>query len=225
MAVLVPENDRSSSPSVLHCLPLGNSRGKYLQFHSFDESYVARLRAGDFRTQEHFGAYFSTLIQLKLRSRLQSREAIEDVRQETFVRFYTALRDGKILYPERLGSFVNSVCNNVLLEHYRANVRHGSLDDDEDEHKDLPDYKTDPLGALASKETENKVREVLKQLPERDRRLLCEVFLEERDKDEVCREFGVDRDYLRVLMHRAKKAFKSLFLGTMGEDSQEVNSA
>ena len=107
-----------------------------MQFHSFDESYVTRLLAGDLRTQEHFGAYFSTLIQLKLRSRLQSREAIEDVRQETFVRFYSALRDGKILHPERLGSFVNSVCNNVLLEHYRASARHGSLDDEDDDEDD-----------------------------------------------------------------------------------------
>jgi RNA polymerase sigma-70 factor (ECF subfamily) len=49
-------------------------------------------------------------------------------------------------------------------------------------------------------------------LPERDRRLLREVFLEERDKDEVCRDFGVDRDYLRVLLHRAKQSFKSLYL-------------
>jgi RNA polymerase sigma-70 factor, ECF subfamily len=210
---------------VLHCAPLAGSRGKYLQFHSFDESYVTRLRAGDFRTQEHFGAYFTTLIQLKLRSRLQSREAIEDVRQETFVRFYAALRDGKILHPERLGSFVNSVCNNVLLEHYRASARQGARDDDDDERKEPPDYAVDLLGVLASKETEKKVREILQRLPERDQRLLREVFLEERDKDEVCREFGVDRDYLRVLLHRAKKSFKSLFLSSIGEDSQEFNSA
>lgn len=43
-----------------------------MQFQSFDESYVERLRAGDFRTQEHFVAYFSELLQLKLRSRLHS---------------------------------------------------------------------------------------------------------------------------------------------------------
>lgn len=196
-----------------------------MQFHSFDESYVTRLRAGDFRTQEHFGAYFSTLIQLKLRSRLQSREAIEDVRQETFVRFYAALRDGKILHPERLGSFVNSVCNNVLMEHYRASARQGSLEDDDDQQKELPGNAMDLLGMLASKETEKKVREILEQLPERDRRLLREIFLEERDKDEVCRELGVDRDYLRVLLHRAKKSFKSLFLNSLGDGSQELNSA
>jgi RNA polymerase sigma-70 factor, ECF subfamily len=194
-----------------------------LQFHSFDEAYVDRLRAGDFRTQEHFGVYFTALIQVKLRSRLQSREAIEDVRQETFARFYAALRDGKILHPERLGSFVNSVCNNVLLEHYRASARHISLD--EDEQKDIPAQATDLLGVLAAKETEKKIREILDQLSERDRRLLRDVFLEERDKDEVCRDFGVDREYLRVLLHRAKLSFKSLYRKHTGNDSPEFTPA
>jgi len=194
-----------------------------LQFQSFDDSYVALLRAGDFRTQEHFGAYFTALIQVKLRSRLQSREAIEDIRQETFARFYVALREGKILHPERLGSFVNSVCNNVLLEHYRAAARHSSLDDEE--QRDFPAFGIDLLGILVARETEKKVREVLDQLPERDRRLLREVFLEERDKDEVCREFGVDREYLRVLLHRAKRSFKSLYLKNMGNDSPEFTPA
>ncbi len=193
-----------------------------MQFQSFDEAYVERLRAGDFRTQENFGAYFSALIQVKLRSRLQSREAIEDVRQETFARFYVALRDGKIVHPERLGSFVNSICNNVLLEHYRASARTSSLDDD-DEQYELPAHAFDLLGSLVAKETEKKVREILEQLSERDRRLLREVFLEERDKDEVCRDFGVDRDYLRVLLHRAKQAFKSLYLKT--NDSPEFTPA
>jgi RNA polymerase sigma-70 factor (ECF subfamily) len=192
-----------------------------LQFHSFDEAYVERLRAGDFRTQEHFGAYFSELIQVKMRSRLQSREAVEDVRQETFARFFAALRDGKILYPERLGSFVNSVCNNVLLEHYRENARETSLDDDD--QKELPACATDLSDALVSKEMEEKVREVLGQLSERDRRLLREVFLEERDKDEVCRSFGVDREYLRVLLHRAKQSFKSVYL--KNNDSPEFTPA
>jgi len=62
------------------------------------------------------------------------------------------------------------------------------------------------------------VREILDGLPERDRRLLREVFLEERDKDQVCRDFGVDRDYLRVLLHRAKQAFKALYLMNMGDE-------
>jgi RNA polymerase sigma-70 factor (ECF subfamily) len=65
---------------------------------------------------------------------------------------------------------------------------------------------------VAAKELEEKVREILDEMPERDRRILREVFLEERDKSAVCRDFGVDRDYLRVLLHRAKQGFKSLYL-------------
>jgi RNA polymerase sigma-70 factor (ECF subfamily) len=200
-----------------------------LQFHTFNDAYFERLQAGDSRTQEHFGAYFSALIHVKLRSRLESREAIEDVRQETFARFYAALRQGKIQHPERLGSFVNSICNNVLLEHFRAAKHHTSLDDNNDdddgEKKDFPAPATDLLGALAAKETEEKVWEILQQLAERDRRLLREVFLEERDKDEVCRDFGVDREYLRVLLHRAKHAFKELYRKHRGDGSREFTTA
>ena len=185
-----------------------------MQFQSFDESYLSRLRSGDFRTQEHFSAYFSALIKIKLGSRLRSPETIEDMRQETFARFFVALREGKILQPDRLGSFVNSICNNVLLEHYRAAARNTPLEDEQE--RDGPSVDHDLLGALVSKETENKVREILESLSERDRRLLREVFLEERDKDEVCRDFGVDREYLRVLLHRAKQAFKASYLKQVG---------
>jgi RNA polymerase sigma-70 factor (ECF subfamily) len=181
-----------------------------LQLQSFDESYVERLQAGDFRTQEHFVAYFSELIQLKLRSRLHSPQAIEDVRQETFTRVFAALRGGKIRQPDRLGAFVNSMCNNVLLEHYRASSRDSSLDDEE--QQDFPATNVDVLGAVAAKQMGEKIREILEDMPERDRRLLREIFLEERDKDDVCRDFGVDREYLRVLLHRAKLSFKSLYL-------------
>ena len=158
-------------------------------------------------------AYFSELIQLKLRSRLRSPQAIEDVRQETFTRVFAALHGGKVRQPERLGAFVNSMCNNVLLEHYRASSRDSSLEDEDQE--DFPAISVDLLGALAAKQLGEKIREILEEMPERDRRLLREVFLEERDKDAVCRDFGVDRDYLRVLLHRAKLSFKSLYLKNM----------
>jgi RNA polymerase sigma-70 factor, ECF subfamily len=182
-----------------------------LQFHEFDVSYLERLCSGDFRTESHFVAYFSELIQLKLRSRVRSPQAVEDLRQETFARVFVALRSqGKLRQPERLGAFVNSVCNNVLLEHYRSSSREDSIEDDESVN--VPDPSLDVLAILSHKEMEQKVRQVLDELSERDRRLLREIFLEERDKDAVCHDFGVDRDYLRVLLHRAKQAFKEVYL-------------
>lgn len=194
-----------------------------MQLQSFDESYVERLQEGDFRTQEHFVAYFTELIQLKLRSRVHSPQAIEDIRQETFTRVFVALRDGKLRQADRLGAFVNSMCNNVLLEHYRRSSRDTPLEDEE--QKDFPAVTVDVLGAIAAKQMGEKIREILEELPEKDRRLLREVFLEERNKDEVCRDFGVDRDYLRVLLHRAKQSFKSQYLKNIAERPPGVVTA
>ena len=66
-------------------------------------------------------------------------------------------------------------------------------------------------GFLVSKQTREQVRKVLERLPEKDRQLLRAIFLEEKEKDQVCSEFGVDRDYLRVLLHRAKNNFRVFY--------------
>jgi RNA polymerase sigma-70 factor (ECF subfamily) len=189
--------------------------GPVLQFYSFDAGYVDNLCAGDYRTQEHFVAYFTGLLQLKLRSRLQSSQAIEDVCQETFARVFSVLRkDGGLRQPESLGAFVNTVCNRVLFEQYRSNGSHESLD--VEGRPELPDKRANALDIVATGQIKDKVREILLELDPRDRSLLKAVFLDERDRDEVCSEFGVDRDYLRVLLHRAKQEFKTEYVKRIG---------
>jgi RNA polymerase sigma-70 factor, ECF subfamily len=189
-----------------------------LEFFAFDASYVERLRSGDAYIEEHFVTYFSELIRLKLRSRLNSKEAIEDVRQETFMRVLALLRgDGGIRQPDRLGPFVSSVCNHVLLEHYRSKKRLEANIDDETAAA-VAGREPSALSLLEAKDNERVVRQILNQLTERDRRLLQSVLLEERDKDEVCAEFGISREYLRVLVHRAKQSFKSFYINRLGDN-------
>ena len=189
-----------------------------LQFFTFDATYVDSLCAGDRSTQEHFVGYFSALIQMKLRSRLQSPQAADDVRQETFARVLKALRvPGTLRQPERLGAFVNTVCNHVLFEHYRASGRSDSLDDEG--QAELPAVGASALDIASQKQMKVKVQEILLEMPPRDRALLQAVFLDERDRDEVCREFRVDRDYLRVLLHRAKQEFKTEYIKRLGDQT------
>jgi len=187
---------------------------KTLQFYEFDAGYLESLRAGDFRTQEHFVGYFTELLHLKLRSRIKSPQSIEDVRQETFARVLTALRKKDTLQqPERLGAFVNSVCNNVLFEHYRSSSRSESLDDAD--RPEIPATGADALSLVVDSQLKAKFVDFVgyagpRSLP------VTGVFLDERDRDEVCREFGVDREYLRVLLFRAKQDFKIAYLKRMG---------
>jgi len=182
-----------------------------VELYSFDDDYVRRLRDGDRWTEEHFLRYFNELLLIKLRSRVRSMQAIDDVRQEVFVRVFRTLRSSEgVRDGRRLGSFVNSICHNVLFESFRTKRDLETLGE---EHRNLADEAVSVEQALVTGETTAQVRRVLDQLEPKDAQLLRAAFLEERDKNDICREYGVDRDYLRVLLHRAKEKFRSAFPG------------
>ena len=73
----------------------------------------------------------------------------------------------------------------------------------------VPDLET----MVESKQSSERVQKILLGLPARDRELLRAVFWEEKDKDTVCRDIGANRNYLRVLLRRAKKKFKVAYEG------------
>src|SRR5437762_1523456 len=114
--------------------------------YEFDANYVRGLVEGDGSIEEHFVTYFSEFLSLKLRSRLRSRDLIEDVGQETFARVFKVLRQQQgIEHPERLGSFVNSVCNNVLFERFREHNRYAAMSPQSDGWPDSRIKMDEPL--------------------------------------------------------------------------------
>jgi DNA-directed RNA polymerase specialized sigma24 family protein len=94
-----------------------------------------------------------------------------------------------------------------MLEFYKARARNPEADPDANEPIDR---SIDMDGSLVAEENKKLVRTVLGELPEADRKLLKMVFLDEADRNEVCRIMNVDRGYLRVLLHRALMRFKEL---------------
>ena len=179
-----------------------------MELFAFTREYVERLREGDPSTEQHFVAYFDQLLRIKLRARMLASETVEDLRQETYIRVLVTLRKDGIRQPERFGAFVNSTCNYVLQEFYRASSRTSPWDDS---YLEMPDRAVNVEGLLVTRQMKDRVRQVIEELPKKDRDLIRAFFLEEKDKDEVCRQFGVDRDYLRVLLHRAKDKFRVLY--------------
>lgn len=179
---------------------------------SFDEDYVRRLTDGDPATEQHFTRFFGDLLRIKLRHRLRTADAVEDVRQETFLRvFETLRRKGGVERPERLGAFVNSVSNNVMLELFRSQGRTTMMPE---EGLEPAANEPDAEATLVTEERKQQVRRAMQNLPQKERDLLRMLFLEERDKDEVCRSFGVDRNYLRVLVHRATARLRDSYRRT-----------
>ena len=185
-----------------------------MDLFKFDKEYVDRLRDGEPETEAHFVSYFGQILGIMLRARRLPPERVDDIRQEALTRVIAILRrDGGIREPERFGAFVSSVCKNVLRENARDWAKNLSLQENQ---IDVPDKIVDLERSLISKETKKKVREILNEMNPRDRDLLRAIFLEEKDKDEICTQFGADREYLRVLLYRAKERFRSSFLRNAG---------
>jgi RNA polymerase sigma-70 factor, ECF subfamily len=179
-----------------------------MDFFPFDDDYVRRLRDGDRLTEEHFVAYFTPILRIKVRSRLRSPEATEDVVQDTFLRVFRNLRgagSNEIRNGHSFGAFVLGVCNNVILETNRGDKRTEPI---EDEH----------LAELVTKETREDelikeqrracVRRVISEMSTREQDILNALFFREITKAEACAEFGVEAGYLRVLLHRALQKFR-----------------
>lgn len=175
---------------------------------SFNEDYVRRLIEGEPAVEQHFIAYFGELLHIKLRARVRSPQLIEDVRQETFLRVFRILRSTGIQHPERLGAFVNTVCNNVMFEAFRSESRFSEMGE---EGAAMIDPRPGTDETFLTSERKRQVETILRELPQKDRELLQAVFIDEQDKDDVCRRFDIERSYLRVLLHRARIRFKDLF--------------
>jgi RNA polymerase sigma-70 factor (ECF subfamily) len=176
-----------------------------MDLFSFDDDYVRRLREGDRETAAHFYSYFCELLHAKLRRKLRSPDAVEEVRQDVFVRVLKSL--DQIKDGTRLGAFVNTTCNHVLLEHYRQESRAVSLEEQpEIVVDDESDRKVDAARNIL------RVHKVLLEMDEHDAAILKAIFLDEEDKDAICRRHHVDRAYLRVLVHRAKAKFRAAYL-------------
>ena len=183
-----------------------------MQFHSFDDDYLQRLASGDAAIERHFSLYFGDLLSLKLRVRIRSAQLIEDIRQETLLRVLQIVRKRGVEHPERFGAFVSAVCNNVLMEQVRAESRHERSDSE----PELIDETVDLDAPLISGQRRRQVESVLADLPAKDCDLLRLLFLEDRDRLELCEQYGVTEDYLRVLLHRAKSRFRSIYSARYG---------
>jgi RNA polymerase sigma-70 factor, ECF subfamily len=173
-----------------------------MDFFAFDDEYVRRLRGGDRWTEEHYFRYFKLFLTLKLRGRGVAPGDLDDVIQEVHSRVFKELRgEGGPREGHKFGAYVNSICNHVMQESARKQR-------DTRELEDIFSSPDDALRDIITKETEARVHRTLASLGQRDAGILRAVFIQQEDKDQICGRFGVTREYLRVLVHRALEKFR-----------------
>jgi RNA polymerase sigma factor (sigma-70 family) len=174
----------------------------------FDERFIAGLQKGDPQIQAAFVAFFRTPTWVMARRRLRSLELSEDVAQETLMRVLRYFQSGKGLDdPKCLPGFVWGTCKRVILEIHNKEPHRPTPG-----NWDVPDGGRGPEEQAVTEERKRIVRKILSRLRPRYRDLLVQAWIEEKEPAELCARFGVDPDYLRVLMFRARQKFKEAVL-------------
>lgn len=130
---------------------------------------------------------------------------VDDLVQETLARFFRAEQRQAIRNTTEFGAFLNGVCRNVILEYRRRIRREPAID---------PDIPIPDKGVRAEAEIlemRDAIDSGLKELAERDRLILRALYLEGREKEEICTEWGMSDAQFRVVLFRAKERFRRVY--------------
>jgi RNA polymerase sigma-70 factor, ECF subfamily len=130
---------------------------------------------------------------------------VDDLVQESLLRFFRAEQRQTIRNTEELGAFLNGVCRNVILEYRRKVRREPPMDPD----APIPDPGIRPDADLL--ELRDSINNGLKELAERDRTILRALYLEGKEKEEICREWKMSDAQFRVVLFRAKERFRRAY--------------
>lgn len=141
--------------------------------------------------------------------RVRDPEAAADILQDAAVTTLEKLRNGEIAQPENLGGYLYRVAINHLRNHRRKDRSalsspvqleelRDSIDDPEWERIGRPQW------AAAA-------RRMLEEMPAaRDRELLARFYLDDEDKDAICRVLNLSQEHFNRVIFRARNRFRAL---------------
>jgi RNA polymerase sigma-70 factor (ECF subfamily) len=158
----------------------------------------------------------STLARYRLRLRYKvsyhlgsSCPDVDDVVQETMVRFLSALKTEKMRSPESTAAFLSGICNNVVREYKRLQMKEPLSEPGAAAFERAQGPGVDVV------ELRQVISMVMVQLAPKDYEILRAFYLEERDKGEICRALGVSEVQFRVALFRAKEKFREIYRQTL----------
>ncbi|MBV8895405.1 MAG: sigma-70 family RNA polymerase sigma factor [Acidobacteriaceae bacterium] len=130
---------------------------------------------------------------------------VDDIVQETMIRFLASVRNGKLESLDSVGAYLNGICQNVILEYRRRWARDGG---DSSDNGERADPHTSEMDLFEMREA---IALGLSELSERDREILRAFYLEERPKSEILAMTGLADENFRVVLCRAKERFRRIY--------------
>ncbi len=170
---------------------------------------VKRIAAGDEIAEREFvQRYLQGVRTLVRRYSRPGDPIVEDLTQDVLANVLVRLRTGALRDSKALSSYVHSAVARATSAEYRR--RH--VPEPEVALEQIAAEDT-PLKQVSNNQLKHILLEMLSELPvPRDREILKRFYLDEMDKDEVCRQLGIDADHFHRVVFRARGRLRSLLM-------------
>jgi RNA polymerase sigma-70 factor, ECF subfamily len=141
--------------------------------------------------------------------RVRDPEVAADILQDAAVTTLEKLRSGEIAHPEKLGGYLYRVALNHLRNHHRKDRTALSSAEALD---DLPAPMNDPdWENVGRPQWATAARRMLEEMPvARDREILVRFYLDDEDRNTICRELGLSEEHFNRVIFRARNRFREL---------------
>jgi RNA polymerase sigma-70 factor (ECF subfamily) len=149
-------------------------------------------------------------LRLLILRRTGNAEVAADLLNEAACTAWEKWQAGLIQRPEEIGGYIFQVAMNLLRNHRRSFAERSDRRAAPDVLGSLPDG-TEATDLWLEKKVALQVRRILKELrTPRDREILTRFYLQDQDKDEICRDLSLDADQFDKVLHRARGRLKEL---------------
>lgn len=188
-----------------------------------DANFVARLRAGDNTAFEELVRGTTASLLATARRFLRNDEDARDAVQSSFVQAFQALP--RFRAQSRISTWLHRIVINESLQRLRKKT-HEEVELDEellprfaaDGHQTpaATDWTDSAEAALERQETAAIVQAAIDRLPEAYRTVLMLRDIEELDAAEAAKMLGITTNLLKVRLHRARQALRTLLERELG---------
>ena len=171
---------------------------------------VTRVQEGDRAAETEMVERYSRGLRFLLRRKTRDATLSEDFLQETWAIALVKIRDNGLDNPGRLAGYLCGIANNLALgERRRVNRQRTSVNSEIVAL--IPDESSNPFRHASRAELCNQVRDLLDDLKkERDREILKRFYVQEEDKESICKRLDVDGLHFNRVLYRARQRLKSV---------------
>jgi len=168
---------------------------------------AGRIAAGDRQAETEFVQQFERGVRVLMRRHCRpSDPCVEDLVQDVLAGVIERLRAGAIRDAAALPGYVQAAVVHTASAEYRRRRPTEPIAS----LMELADG-ADPPSTLDAQQLSAVLRDLLGDLPvTRDRELLKRFYLDEEDKDSVCRDLGIEVQHFHRVVFRARERFRAL---------------